>query len=64
MPTKEQVKHAASQWARDYNYGHKGVEYIMTAWFGTEEEFNEISKRVSVNTNEIKEFEEKYLFKR
>jgi hypothetical protein len=64
MSTKEQVKRAASQWARDYNYGHKGVEYIMTAWFGTVEEFNKISKKVPVSENEIKKFEEKYLFKK
>lgn len=52
---------AASQFCRDKNSSN-GLEYILTAWFGQQDEFDKKYKsNRPFTSSEVHEFEEKYL---
>ena len=52
---------AASQFCRDKNSSN-GLEYILTAWFGQQDEFDKKYKfNQPFTSSEMHEFEEKYL---
>ena len=52
---------AASQFCRDKN-SNNGLEYILAAWFGQQDEFDKKYKsNQPFTSSEMHEFEEKYL---